>query len=1285
MFSSTEIGNIAPFDCKGNPTSVGPRWKRWKRSFEFFLVAKDVQKDLQQKALLLHCAGLEVQDIYETLTDPGPVGEDDKEYDKTMRTLDSHFSPQVNVPFERHQFRQANQEESETVDQFVTRLFQLAENCDFSDKKSEHIRDQLIDKCRSHNLRKKLLEAGGGLTLRRAQELARAMEAAERQAKSIESDQTPADQVHNIGRQVNVKQGSCYSCGLRGHYRNDPECKARSATCNNCKRTGHFAKCCRSKPNDNKDSQQQKRHVHSVNEEEEVDYAFAVSTTDKMMPKISINLGGIQLKDVLVDSGSTCNIVCRDTWEKLKQERIMCCSRKTNKHLFAYGAEKSLSVVGEFDAELCYQGKCCTATFVVVEEKACPTLGRQICEELGVIKIMINNVHEQSMLDEFAECCSGVGKLKGYSAKLHVDETVKPVAQKQRPIPFGLRGKVEAKLDELVSADIIEPVEGPTPWVSPVVVVPKPGGDIRLCVDMRKANEAIIRERHPIPTVDEVLYNVNGSKVFSKLDLKWGFHQIELQEESRNITTFITHKGLFRYKRLMFGISSAPELYQHIIQQVLVGCEGAYNIHDDIIVFGSTVEEHDQRLRETLICIKEKGLTLNKDKCVLRMPELTFMGYLLSQKGIGPTESRMEAVVNAREPKNAGEVRSFLGLVNFSARFVPNLATTAEPLRRLTKKMTPFHWNSEQQRAFDTLKSDLANSETLAYFDRNAEETKLTADASPVGLGAVLTQVKNGVEQVVAYASRSLTEVEQRYSQTEKEALGIVWACERFHMYLYGVEFTLLTDHKPLETIYTTKSPIPARIERWVLRLQSYNFTVKYIPGDNNIADSLSRLTNIKGLCVNSDAEEFIRHVAEMAAPNAMTIQEIEGESACDPEMVRLRQCISTGEWDNIPSQYKAVRNELSTLGKLVLRGTRLVIPTKLRSRATKLAHEGHQGVVKTKQRLRTKLWWPGMDKEVEDKCKVCHGCQLVAQPTPPEPLKSTAFPSQPWQYLAVDLMGPLPSGEYVIVVVDFFSRYFEVDIMRSTTAVKVIESLDKIFCTHGLPVTLRTDNGPQFISEQFQSYLAENGIRHSTSTPLWPQANGEVERQNRSILKILKIAHAEKKDMQVELRKFLMAYRTTPHSSTGSTPSKLLFNREMKSKLPQLVDLSTQTYAEAKDKDSESKQKRADYADTRRGARENDITPGDTVLLKQRKANKLSTTFEDGQYEVTAKSGSEVVVTSPEGVDYRRNVTEVKKYLKDDDHLETDTPVVNEPVTSTRPTRETKVPEHLKDYVLYK
>lgn len=302
------------------------------------------------------------------------------------------------------------------------------------------------------------------------------------------------------------------------------------------------------------------------------------------------------MEGVLVDSGSTCNVIDRETWEMLKKKKIKCKSWESNKKLYSYGSEEPLNTAGEFEAELCYKDRQCAARFVVVEEKARPILSRQTSELLAILKIEINSVSEENLLRELEGIFVGVGKLGDFQAKLHVDESVQPSAQKLRPSPFGLREKIEQKLEELVSHDIIEPVEGPTPCY-PVFVVPS--GDIRLCVDMERANQAIVRELHPIPTVDDVLYQLNRSTVFSKLDLRWGFHQIELEEQSRNITTFITHEGLFRYKRLMFGISSAPDLYQRTIQQVLEGCEGAYNIHDDIIIHGRTVKEHDVRLRKT--------------------------------------------------------------------------------------------------------------------------------------------------------------------------------------------------------------------------------------------------------------------------------------------------------------------------------------------------------------------------------------------------------------------------------------------------------------------------------------------------------------------------------------------------------------------------------------------------------------------------------------------------------------------------------------------------------------
>ena len=217
-------------------------------------------------------------------------------------------------------------------------------------------------------------------------------------------------------------------------------------------------------------------------------------------------------------------------------------------------------------------------------------------------------------------------------------------------------------------------------------MVPKPNGNVRLCVDMKCANKAIISERNPIPIIDEVLQDMQEASVFSKLDLKWGYHQIELIDESRTITTFVLHKGLFRYKRLMFGSTSAPEKYQQVIQQVLNDCSETANVSDNITVYGSGTAEHDERLKKVLTRLRDKGLNLKKGKCVFHMPKLTFMGLVLSQQWVGPTEEKVKAMNEAREPQTVSEVKSFLGLVNFNARFMPDRATVAEPLRRLTKK-----------------------------------------------------------------------------------------------------------------------------------------------------------------------------------------------------------------------------------------------------------------------------------------------------------------------------------------------------------------------------------------------------------------------------------------------------------------------------------------------------------------------------------------------------------------------------------------------------------------------
>jgi hypothetical protein len=1047
----------------------------------------------------------------------------------------------------------------------------------------------------------------------------------------------------------------------------------------------------------------------SDNNNKHVDYAFSLQD-NAILENTPVIIGGVEIQ-ILVDSGATCNVINEFTWNRMKQQHVVCDSKKESRTLLAYGTNK-LNVIGTFMAETQVGDKSLQAEFLVVRGEDHCLIGRDTSIQLGLLWLKTDNVnyvtggntvydilkkHEEIFMD------NTIGKLKDYKLKLHINEDIKPVVQSVRRIPYGLRKKVEDKITELERMDIIEKVDGPTSWVSPVVVAPKPSGDIRICVDMRMANVAVERERHPIPTVDEVLAELNGATIFSKIDLTLGYHQIELDLDSRDITTFATHMGLYRYKRLMFGINAAPEHYQRIIRNVLQDCEGVQNISDDIIIHGKTQEEHNVRLDKVLTKLHSSGLTANKRKSRFSITKLEFMGHLLTTAGISPTETKVEAVQKTRIPQNAKDVRSFLGLVNFCAKFIPGLATVAEPLRRLTRHNIQFEWSTEQDKSFKELKRRLTNAKTLAYFDQDAD-TVLISDASPVGLGAILAQRQEDCDQyrAVCYASRALSDVERRYSQTEREALGIVWACERFFMYVYGIPFTIVTDHKPLEYIFNRKisGRVCARVERWALRLQNFTFKVQYQPGAINAADSLSRLSITDKPSTQNIAEDYIYFVAEHAVPKVMTPADIERISAEDEELKVVRECINTGQWttadEKIRHAYQPIQIELSCLGQLVLRGCRIVIPVKLRDQTVKLAHEGHQGIVKTKQRLREKVWWPGMDCEVEKLCKSCHPCQVVAGPGDMEPLHSTKMPNKAWDVLAIDIMGPFPDGYYAFVVVDYYSRYFEVVLRKSFTAQDIVDSLDNMFAMHGWPIAIRSDNGPQFVADVFEYFLADNAIKHLKTTPYWPRANGEVERQNRSLLKAIRTAHAAKKSWRSELNKYLLAYRSTPHSSTGVTPAKLMFGRELRTKLPQL-ELSLYDNEDIRDRDAMAKDTQTQYYNKKYHTKLSDIVVGDQVLVRQPKENKFSTNYKPEPLNVIQKSGSQVILQSQDGIQSKRNTSHVKKFVPMAQSGETVEPDSDMPVPDmkdsntvehniqapVRPGRNIKPPSWQKDYVM--
>ena len=1251
--------------------SLATRWKKWLTDFDMYLAASGITNDTRKRALLLYQAGARVREIFAQLEDTGNADA----FDTAKQKLTAYFEPQKNKRYDVYVFRKTMQEPNETLDQYHTRLRALADPCEFADLDFE-LEEQIIIGGSSSRIRK--------LALRDPKYDLKAMlldgrrdEISKFQSKEIEGKPDCREETN----QVTIKSRKCRNCG--SSHSHTSLCPAKGKECHYCGKPNHFANVCRGKSRDSHKPQKPEKRkavhakhnksirplTHSDSESENDEYLYPVSSTQTARPHAKITVSGHSF-DIMVDTGSSINVLDHKTFSKMVDVTL---ARTTTK-AFPYNTSQPVHFVGKFQALVQTKKRYTVATFFVVEDDNSGNLmSAQTAQELGLISLHLNKLSAQKssretttfpttkdkdlikILEQNKEVFNGMGKLKGQKIILNIDETVQPTAEPQRRVPYHIREKVKHAIKALEKDDIIEkvPQTQATPWISAIVAVPKKDGNVRICVDMRKANQAIRRVRYLIPTVEEISQELNGAKFFSKLDLAQAYHQLELDENSRFITTFSTHVGLYRYKRLNFGNNAAAEIFQHTLQTVLQGLPGVRNLADDIIVFGHTRSEHDQALSSCLTRLSENGLTLNAAKCKLLTTSLSFFGQVFSAEGTKPDPARITDLQNAQIPKNVHEIRSFLGMANYSSRYIPDYATITEPLRALTKKNAHFVWNKAQQEAFSKLKEALTSAPVMHYFDTK-KETLLTVDASPVGISAILSQKDNGSDnsRVIAYASRALTPVEKRYSQTEKEALSIVWAVEHFHLYLYGSHFTLITDHKPLEVIYGSVSSKPsARIERWVLRLQPYTFSVVYKPGKDNPADFLSRHPTLESASKHAVmADEYVNLLALSAVPKAMTMSEIQRATDADKALQSLRAAIRYNMWDcNLVKPYKDVKDELTiTPQNIILRGSRIVVPESLQQKAIDIAHDTHQGLVKTKAILREKIWFPGIDRLVKENIDRCIPCQATGQPNPPEPLQMSDMPQGPWQKVHADFYGPLPSGEYLLVVIDRYSRYPEVEIVRSTKASSVIPKFDKIFATHGIPVSMTTDNGPPFNSNEYSRYLKALGINQDPSTPKWPQGNAEVERFNQPLGRALTTAKLEGKVWQQELNRFLLQYRTTPHATTKVPPAELLFNRVVNGKLPTLEKKNVvDRHKEAKENEQSRKIYNKSYADKRRFAKRSDIKIGDCVLVKQEKQNKLTPRFNKTPFVVVERKRSCVTAEDSNKRRITRNVSHFKRIPK--------------------------------------
>ena len=1270
------VNSPTPLILDVSTTHQKLQWKQWINNLELYFTCSNIKESQQKRALLLYLGGDEMRKIHSTLEDDSGTT-----YETAKAALEEYFKTKINLTFERNNFRNITQHAGESAKTFITRMKEAVTNCNFNDyDDNAAVIDQFIEKTDNSKLRRRLLTEDA-LTLQKLLQIASNSEVAEIQASAIENtnqneymNKAQHEKYNNRNSRTNTQRQyepdttrksyssyTCYGCGNNGHPFASQECPASGKRCGHCGNINHFEKMCRIKKraeqdhnnwrkdqNRNKWNNTSKKELNNLEtESSDEEYIFKINGK----ADITINIDNHPVK-FLRDSGASINAIDRETFQELQEKKkIKLYPTKTK--IFTYNSNEPMELDGVFYSNANYQNNHHIAKiYVAANPNVVCILGRHSAVELGVMKLIeeINTLRTgdseiNSMMEDYKQIFQGLGKLKNTQIKFDIDETVKPVAQHLRRIPIYVIKKVEKKIEELIKIDVIEKVRDSTSWISPIVAVPK-GEDVRITIDMRKANQAIRRNHHPVPTLEELLSRFNGCRWFSKVDLNHGYHQIELHPESRYITAFVTHSGVYQYKRLVQGATCAQQDYQYYISKLFMQEELIENICDDILVAGRTKDEHNKNLKRCLQILKENNLTVNSKKCIWGAPEVTFYGHTISAKGIKPTAGRIKAVKEFSEPKNPKEVSSFLGLVNYLGTFINNLATITAPLRNLLKKDVEWKWGKEEENTFAELKNIVSSDLCVEHFYQS-RETFLITDAGPIGLGAILAQKQeNGEVKPVAYASRSLTRQEQKYSQTEREALGVVWACERFHLYIYGSPFKILSDHQPLKVLYSHQGKPSPRVLRWGLRMQSYDFHIEHIPGNTNPADILSIKPSPHTGEKNEETEEYINSVIAYAIPKAISLSEIIKQSEEDEVIQEVIKSIKENEWntkDKEVKEYQKIQSELSFKAGILLKGERIIIPNNLRKRTLKLAHETHLGMVKTKALIRDKVWWPGINKQIEDMLHNCIPC-LSMGTTKTEPMKHNNIPiGKPWEKIHLDLCGPYPTGDYVVGLIDACTRWPDLYTTTSTTSKSITKYLLQSFATHGFPEVIVTDNAPNLVSADIKEFCNTYSIKHQKATPYWPQGNSEIERFYQTLSKFVKTTTSEGRSWKNEIHNFLLLYRNTPHCTTKISPAKLLMNRTLRDKIPSISYKESKLMKEVRKTDEMNKRKSKPYYDQRKNTKPPIIEEGDWAIIKQKKKGKLLTRFETNPIKIIKVRGS-AVTAMRNGKEVTRNSSEFKK-----------------------------------------
>jgi hypothetical protein len=1106
-----------------------------------------------------------------------------------MQKFSEQLEPMENYRICRLKLSKFQQQADESLDTFITRCKHMAKKCEFGKEElNERMIELIIGSTPIAEFQKELLTKPKGLTLEEAVVLGRTHEATAAHLKDLQkmSSSTATQSINSMKAKQPNKSSSakCRNCGT-SHPFGRNNCPARNDVCNACKKMGHWASLCFSAKNKklrtSKDMQpnkapgklkSNKRPVDALQEEsssEDDDIPFDTIKIHEVREsrdeayvtlRIQLDKPGTPKLKLKVDTGAQANTLPYRTFRNMFPSKTdhrgkprAECLVPTRGKLTAYNGS-AIKCKGTITINCKYNNSDWTKVrFYVVDVPGPAVLGLQTCELLKVVTLHCAISQNQpirsvkDLIKLYPKQFDVIGNLPT-ECKLKVDPNVPSRINAPRKTPIALKGKIKAELDKMVEQEVIRRIEEPTDWVSSLTYVTKRDGSIRVCLDPRHLNKALIRPQHHIPTVEELNHRFANAKLFSKLDAKAGYWSIKLDPESQKLTTFQTPFGRYCFQRLPFGLSVSQDIFQVEMDKILEQCDGACGIADDVAIFGATEEEHDRNLLQFMEVAAKHGLALNSAKCEIKQKQITFFGNTYSSDGLKPDPQKVKDLQQMPQPKDKTELQQFLGFITYLSRFIKDFSSKTALLRDLLNKDSEFLWEPHHMKAFTDLKEEVSESSLLQYYDTK-KPVHLQCDASMRGLGASLLQPDStGQLQPVAYASKSLSITEQRYACIERELLAIVFGVKRFHTYLYGRSFHVITDHRPLVMIMDKPlTSAPPRLQRLLIELQGYNFTITYRPGsENQLADGLSRLPSPHN-AATIDLDMRVDHVRF----SRDRITDIQEKTDQDPVLMVLKETIISGwpkDVKELPEEIRSFwsfRDELSVENGLIMKGQQIVIPKSAQTNILTQLHTAHLGQEKTKLLAREFVYWININKDIDRQIEQCQTCQYYQPSQTAEPLLPHDIPTKPWITVAADLF-QFDDCNWLILA-DMYSKYPVVrKLPHHAPSSTIVRILKQIFGEFGIPEKMISDNGPHFVSEAFRCFTDAWGIEHITTSPRRPQGNGFIERQVRTIKGLLKKAKKSGTDYHLTL----LMWRSTPISTKLGCPAELLLGRRIRSTL---------------------------------------------------------------------------------------------------------------------------------------